>query len=102
MRRLVLCALAVGASIGAPAGAEPAAGYDVQIPDRLELGSAQPASLDVPVAIDRGLTISRDAALIIDLAGDGGVAVKKRRLGRGDAVDPEAESPRFAIPVRMD
>jgi hypothetical protein len=88
--------------VGAVAAAEPAPGYDVRIPDRLELAAGTPGSLGIAIAVDRGLTISRDAALIIDLSADAGVTIKKRRLGRGDAVDPEAESPRFAIPVRAD
>ena len=40
--------------------------------------------------------------MIVDLAPDAGVTVKKRRLGRADAVDPEADAPRFAIAVRGD
>jgi hypothetical protein len=30
------------------------------------------------------------------------VSVKRRRLGRTDAVDPEADAPRFAVPLRAD
>jgi hypothetical protein len=40
--------------------------------------------------------------VIVDLAPEAGVTVKKRRLGRGDAVDPEADAPRFAVGLRGD
>jgi hypothetical protein len=46
--------------------------------------------------------VSRDAAVIIDLAPESGATVKKRRLGRGDAVDPDADAPRFAASVHAD
>jgi hypothetical protein len=36
---------------------------------------------------------------VLDLAPDAGLAVKRRRLGRGDAVDPDADAPRFSIAV---
>src|SRR5262249_36732451 len=36
------------------------------------------------------------------LAADAGVTVKKKRLGRSDAVDPEADAPRFAVNLRGD
>jgi hypothetical protein len=98
----VLVALAV--AIAQPAAAQPAPGYEISTPDRLELVAGAPGALKVSIAVDRGLTISRDAALILDLTPDPGDAmtIKKRRLGRGDAVDPEAESPRFAVDVRAD
>jgi hypothetical protein len=102
MRRAAALGLMIAAAAGVAADAQPAAGYDVRIPDKLELVAGAPGTLGVAIAIDRGQQISRDAALILDLAPDPGVAIKKRRLGRGDAVDPEAESPRFAIPVRVD
>jgi hypothetical protein len=38
--------------------------------------------------------------VILELDPDPGVTVKKKRLGRGDAVDPDADAPRFAIAVR--
>jgi hypothetical protein len=40
--------------------------------------------------------------VILDLAPEGAVTVKKRRLGRSDAVDPEADALRFAVPLRAD
>ena len=102
MRRAAALGLVIVAASGVVAGAQPAAGFDVRIPDKLELVAGESGTLGVAIAIDRGLQISRDAALILDLAPDPGVTIKKHRLGRTDAVDPEAESPRFAISVRAD
>ena len=83
-----------------PASAQRDAGWDVRVADRVEVAAGQTAPLTIALAVDRGLTVSRDAGVIIDLAPDAGVAIKKRRLGRGDAVDPEADAPRFAAQVR--
>jgi hypothetical protein len=96
--------LGLGLAIGvcAPARAQRDAGWDVRVAERIEVALGQVAPLAIAVAVDRGLTVGRDAAVIVDLAPDEGVTVKKRRLGRGDAVDPEADAPRFAAPVRGD
>ena len=99
-------ALALALLVGAPArGQAPAqrdAGWDVRVSERVEVAAGASAPLTIAVAVDRGLAVSKDAAVIIDLAPDAGVAVKKRRLGRGDAVDPEADAPRFSVAVRGD
>src|ERR1700733_15794561 len=102
MRRAAALGLVIVAASGVVAGAQPAAGFDVRIPDKLELVAGESGTLGVAIAIDRGLQISRDAALILDLAPDPGVTIKKHRLGRTAAAAPEAESPRFAISVRAD
>jgi hypothetical protein len=56
----------------------------------------------IAIAVDRGLTVSKDGPVIVELTADPGVSIKKRRLGRVDAVDPEADAPRFAVAVRGD
>src|SRR5205807_10426169 len=71
--------------------------WEWTIPDRVEVAAGASGALPIAIALDRGLAISKDAALILDLAPDGGVTVKKKRLGRADAVDPDADAPRFAI-----
>jgi hypothetical protein len=86
----------------APAAAQRDLGWDVRVAERVEVAVGATAPLTIAVAVDRGLTVSKDAAVIIDLAPDDGLTVKKRRLGRGDAVDPDADAPRFAVPVRGD
>ena len=97
MTRALAILVALGAA--ASAAAQPAPGWELRVPERIELVAGQ-GTLPIALAIDRGRTISRDAPLILDLAADGGVALAKQRLGRGDAVDPDADAPRFAVPVR--
>jgi len=88
--------------VAAPADAQRELGWDLRVAERVEVVAGQAAPLAVALAVDRGLTVSKDAAVIIDLDSDAGVTIKKKRLGRGDAVDPEADAPRFAITVRGD
>ena len=77
-------------------------GWELRVPERVELAAGAPGTLSIAIAVDRGLVISKDGGIVLDLAPEGGVAVKRRRLGRGDAVDPDADSPRFAIPVHAE
>jgi hypothetical protein len=84
--------------VAAPAIAGP--GWELHVPERVELAAGATGTLAIDIAVDRGQTISKDAGLVLDLAPDGGVALRRRRLGRGDAVDPDADAPRFAIPLR--
>ncbi len=84
----------------APAQAQREPGWDLRVPERIELAVGATAPLPIALAVDRGLTVSKDADVIIDLAPDAGLGVKKRRLGRGDAVDPEADAPRFSVALR--
>jgi len=96
MRWLVLVAIALAARADAQGGP----GWDLKVPERLELPAGSTGTLPISIAIDRGQTISKDAALILDLAPEPGVSVKRRhRLGRADAVDPDDEMPRFTVPV---
>jgi hypothetical protein len=89
----------------ATAGAQPArqgarADWEVRVPERVELAPGVQGALPIAIAVDRGRAVSKDAAVIVDLAPPDGVTVKRRRLGRSDAVDPEADAPRFEVPVR--
>ena len=95
-------ALVVGAiSISGSAHAQPAT-WEIKVPDKVE--AAQGATVQVPItiAVDRGFSVSKDGPVLIDLAPDPGLTIKKRRLGRPEAVDPEADVPRFVVPVRAD
>lgn len=98
----LVCGLAVVFAACTPADAQREPGWDVRVAERVEVATGQAAALTIALAVDRGLTVSKDAAVIIDLAPDAGLTVKKLRLGRGDAVDPEADAPRFALNVRGD
>ena len=99
-----VCGLVAVAALAAcrAADAQRERGWDVRVVERVELATGQAAPLTIALSIDRGLSVSKDAAVIIDVVPDDGVSVKKQRLGRGDAVDPEADAPRFAIAVRGD
>lgn len=93
---------AVALLVASPAAAQREPGWDVRVAERVELASGATGPLAVAIAVDRGLTVSRDAPVIVDVVPEAGVTAKKRRLGRGDAVDPEADAPRFAIALRGD
>jgi hypothetical protein len=82
------------------AHAEREAGWELRVAERTEVAPGATAPLAISLAVDRGLTVSKDAPVIVDLDPDPGATVKKKRLGRGDAVDPEADAPRFAVAVR--
>ncbi len=75
-------------------------GWEVRMPERVEVALGDDGTLPIAIAVDRGLVVSKDAAVIVDVVAAGGVTVKKARLGRTDAVDPEADAPRFAVRVR--
>jgi hypothetical protein len=84
--------------VAAPAFAGP--GWELHVPERVEVATGATGTLSIDIAVDRGQTISKDAGLVLDLVPDGGVSLKGRRLSRADAVDPDADAPRFAIPLR--
>ena len=97
---MLALALLVGAASGADA--ERAPGWALQIPERVELVAGTGGTLPITLSVDRGQSISKDAGIILDLAPDSAIAIRRKRLGRADAVDPVADSPRFAIAVRSD
>lgn len=99
MRAAVFLAIAL---FVARADAQRDAGWDLRIPERIEVVLGESGTLPITFTLDRGRTISKDAGITIDLAPEGSVQIKKRRLGRADAVDPEADAPRFAVPVRAE
>lgn len=94
---LALALLAGVALAPAPARAQQP-GWEVRIPERVDVALGDAGVLPIAIAVDRGLAISRDAPVILDLAG-AGLGIKKTRLGRADAVDPGADGPRFAVPL---
>jgi hypothetical protein len=76
--------------------------WELRVPERIEIAAGASGTLPLAIAVDRGLSISKDAQLVIDIATEGAITVKRRRLGRGDAVDPDADEPRFAVPVHAE
>ncbi|MBA2545128.1 MAG: hypothetical protein H0V17_36125 [Deltaproteobacteria bacterium] len=98
MRALVL-AIAIAAVT--PAHAQPAS-WEIRVPERIELAQGASGIVPITISVDRGFSVSKDGPVIIDVVPEPGVTIKKRRLGRPDAADPEADLPRFVIPVRAD
>jgi hypothetical protein len=98
---LAVAGIVVGAA-GPLAHAEPEVGWDVKVADRVVVVAGTSDTLSIAIQVDRGKTISKDAGILLDLEPEGGLAVKRRRLGRADAVDPDADSPRFAVPLRTE
>lgn len=86
-------------AIAAPAYAQPA-NWEIKVPDKVEVAQGATVQVPITIAVDRGFSISKDGPVLIDLAPEPGLLIKKRRLGRVDAVDPEADVPRFVVPVR--
>ena len=94
-------ALACLLLLAGTAAAEPGSGgWEGRIPDRVEVAQGASAMLPIAIAVDRGLAVSKDAPVIIDLVPDVGAVVKRRRLGRPEAVDPGADAPRFVVAVK--
>ena len=77
-------------------------GWELDVPERVELVAGATGTLPIALSIDRGQTINKDAGIVLDLAPDPGVSVKRHRLGRADAVDPDGEAPKFAVPLRAE
>ncbi|HLL23637.1 MAG TPA: hypothetical protein VK427_15975 [Kofleriaceae bacterium] len=82
-----------------PASAQRDVGWEVRVPEKVELVVGEAATLPIAIAVDRGLAISKEALVILDVMATG-VTTRKPRLGRADAVDPEADAPRFAVPLK--
>jgi hypothetical protein len=83
------------------AAAQDQPGYKLDVPEHLDLDVGG-GTLPLTITVDRGQTISKDGGLTLDIAPDAGIAVRRRRLARTDAVDPDEDSPRFAVPLRAD
>ena len=77
-----------------------AQGWEVRVPERVEVTLGDAGTLPIAIAVDRGFVISKDAPVILDIVAAGGVTVRKPRLGRPDAVDPGADAPRFTVPLK--
>ena len=92
--------LAVLVALTMTVAAQREPGWEVRVPERLEVAVGDAGTLPIAIAVDRGLAISKDAPVIVDLVAPAGVAIKKTRLGRADAVDPGADAPRFAVAVK--
>ena len=100
MKRLVSLLAGAALAFSARAEAQRQPGWEVRVAERVELAPGSSGAIAISIAVDRGLTVSKDAAVIVDLVAPAGVTLRKRRVGRSEAVDPEADAPRFAVAVR--
>jgi hypothetical protein len=96
-----LAVLGAAIWIATPAHGQPTS-WDIKVPERIEVAVGATVPLPISISVDRGFSVSKDGPVIVDVVPDSGVTIKKRRLLRADAADPEADVPRFAIPVRGD
>ena len=106
-RRGAAVGLAVGVVMGIAIGgwlatAGPRQAWELTAPDRIELQPGRPGTIEVAVVPAEGRTVSRDGPVRLDVVTPPGLAVKRRRLALGDAVDAEARAPRFAVIVSGD
>jgi hypothetical protein len=97
-----LAPIALAIAFAARADAQNGAGWSLDVPEHVEVAAGATGTLPIAITIERGQTISKDAGLVLDLAPEPGIAVKRKRLTRADAVDPDDAAPRFAIPLRAD
>ncbi|HEY6034776.1 MAG TPA: hypothetical protein VIV58_10965 [Kofleriaceae bacterium] len=94
-------AITLALCMAAPAAAQDPPGYKLDVPEHLDVDTGG-GTLPLAITVERGQTISKDGGLTLDIAPDAGISVRRRRLARTDAVDPDEDSPRFAIPLRTD
>jgi hypothetical protein len=79
------------------------ADWKLVAPARVELAPGAAGVVEIEVVPDGGRRVSRDGPLRLDVkAGEGVVIAGRKRLGLGDAVDPGAAAPKFAVKVTGD
>lgn len=96
MRRYLLILIAIAGHARADAQSEP--GWDLQVPAHVEVTAGSTGTLPIGIVVGPGKTVSRDADITLDVSPEPGVSIRRRRLRRADSIDPNSESPRFAVP----
>jgi hypothetical protein len=94
-----LVIVVIGATAPAAALASPA--FELRLPERSAVKIGARAEISLTIAARPGHTISRDGPLAIDVSIEpaAGLDLARRRYRRDDAVDAEADAPRFEIAV---
>lgn len=93
----------VGAlAAGAPAAAQPGPGYQIALPERLEIEAGQGEAVSLTIAPASGHVISRTGPLRVSLAATPaeGLDLPRHRYKRAQAADRLADAPRFDLAVR--
>jgi hypothetical protein len=103
--RAAVSALAAAAAvIGArpAAAAPPRPGYQLAVPDTLELIAGRTEAVSLTIAPEPGYAISRTGPLRIALSAEpaGALELPRPRYHRGHAADRLADAPRFDLAVR--
>jgi hypothetical protein len=92
-----LCGSAVGFSGSSFADDPPE--FEVRAGDAVEAVAGTRSSATFTVVPAPGRTIHKGAGLIVRLSSSsGGLKIPRKRLGRNDAADPQADAPRFEVP----
>ena len=91
MKRAALVAVVL---LAARADAQRDTGWELRIPERVELVTGTSGTLPITITVDRGRTISKDAGLTIDLAPEAAgllaVSLGFSRMYRDDLAQLEA------------
>jgi len=96
------------AALAALGGARPAAaapprtGYQIAVPETIELVAGRTEAVSLTIAPEPGYTISRTGPLRIALSAEpaGALELPRRRYHRAHAADRLASAPRFDLAVR--
>jgi hypothetical protein len=96
----LLAATALVLALGAPAAeSDPAKGYTIETgASTRALRAGDGGKLVLEIRARGGWHVDPRTPLKIDLAAPAGLQLEKTRLGKKDAVDAKAESPRFEAP----
>ena len=101
MVRTALAILLLAAAPARAATPDPASTYKVVTDGSvrtLAVGAKGKVVVDV-VPLEKGIHVNREFPLKYKVEPSAGLRVEKLEWKRGDAVDPNAENPRFEIPV---
>jgi hypothetical protein len=95
----VACAALALAFAAGPAESDPAKGYTIETGgSTTAILRGEAGKLSYEIRARGGWHVDPRTPLKIDLSAPAGLELAKTKLGKKDAVDPKAESPRFEAP----